>query len=295
MALKQHEKGFTDDLNKLTEQQLRSFLEEELDSEDVNVELIKNITDVLAAKTNAKPIDAETAYRQFMSQYADTAPLYKDMEQELGGLEEDDAAPEIEADESLDQPKKVIRFSRLAKFGILVAAVLVLFFAASVVASAMGFNIWQANVTWDQDNMGVSTADGESVSTEDDLYYRVRESLMRKGIEESIVPKHLPAGSAIADFKVKESSETSSYMIVFENADQTYYLRYTAHPSVFNEFFPKDKEEPEIYSVDGVEYFITSNEGIYRAVWASGDVVCELYGIQEKEELLNILNSMFGE
>ena len=75
MALKQHAKGFTDDLNKLTEQQLRSFLEEELDSEDVNYELIKRITGVLAAKTNEKPIDTEAAYQQFLSQYADTDPL----------------------------------------------------------------------------------------------------------------------------------------------------------------------------------------------------------------------------
>ena len=36
MARKQHAEGFTEDLNELTEQQLRSFLAEELDSEDRN-------------------------------------------------------------------------------------------------------------------------------------------------------------------------------------------------------------------------------------------------------------------
>ena len=39
MALKQHAKGFTDDLNKLTEQQLRSFLEEELDSLENEIQI----------------------------------------------------------------------------------------------------------------------------------------------------------------------------------------------------------------------------------------------------------------
>ena len=49
MALEQHAKGTFDDLNDYDEQQLRSVLNEAVDSEAVNYELIKRITDVLAA------------------------------------------------------------------------------------------------------------------------------------------------------------------------------------------------------------------------------------------------------
>ena len=63
MALEQHAKGTFDDLNDYDEQQLRSVLNEAVDSEAVNYELIKRITDVLAAKTNEKPIDVEFAYK----------------------------------------------------------------------------------------------------------------------------------------------------------------------------------------------------------------------------------------
>lgn len=295
MALKQHAKGFSDDLNKLTEQQLRSFLEEELDSEDVNVELIKNITDVLAAKTNAKPIDAETAYRQFMSQYADTAPLYKDMEQELGGLETDDAAPEIEADESLDQPKKVIRFSRLAKFGILVAAIVSLLFAVSAVASAMGFNIWRANVTWGKDNMGVSSTSGDAREIKGDPYSEMRVALEQEGIFDPIIPSYLPNGYSLSDLSYFDTYEGHLYRGVFQSGEETIRLTVVVHPTNINSYYPKDDSEPEIYTASGVEHYLTTNEGEYRAIWSYGDVVCELYGLESKEELLKIIDSVYKE
>ena len=125
MALRQHVKGLLDDLNKLSDQQLRSILNEELDSEDVNAELIKNITDVLAARTNEKPIDAEAAFQQFLSQYAGTDLLFSEVEHELGLVDASGSDLDPEKDEPLERPKKVVHFSRLAKLGILVAAILV--------------------------------------------------------------------------------------------------------------------------------------------------------------------------
>lgn len=293
MALKQHAKGFTDDLNKLTEQQLRSFLQEELDSEDVNVELIKNITDVLAAKTNAKPIDAETAYRQFMSQYADTDPLYQDMEQELRELDLHESAPEAEEAEKLDQPKNVVRFSRLAKFGILAAAVLVLFLAVSVVASAMGFNIWRAGVTWDQESLSVSTVSGDILSEEEDPYYQLRSALQSENITVPIIPSYLPKGYALTDFRFFDSFEGHTYKASFQEGEHMLRLSLYIRPTDVNVFYPKDDSEPEIYIVNGIEHYITTNEGNYRAVWSNGDVVCELYGLGEKAELLKILDSVY--
>ena len=293
MALKQHAKGFTDDLNKLTEQQLRSFLEEELDSEDVNVELIKNITDVLAAKTNAKPIDAETAYRQFMSQYADTDPLYKDMEQELSALEEDEASPEADVDDAPDRPRKVVRFSRLAKFGILVAAVLVLFLAVSVVASAMGFNIWRAAVTWDKDNMTVSSVGGEIAPKDDDPYYQIREALQSEDVTVTVVPSYFPVGYLLTDFRYFDSSIGHTYKLSFQKGEQLFRFSLYVRPTSVNVFLPKDDSDPEIYTSNGIDHYITTNEGQYRAVWANGDVVCELYGLDNKEELLQIIDSIY--
>ena len=293
MALKQHAKGFTDDLNKLTEQQLRSFLEEELDSEDVNYELIRRITGVLAAKTNEKPIDTEAAYQQFLSQYADTDPLNEELVQEAGALEINDSLPEApEEENAFGHSGKVVHFSRLAKLGILVAAIVALLLAISAVASAMGFNIWRANVMWDQDNMDISSISGESVNAEGPLF-GLRSALSNENISNPVVPSYLPEGYEPIEFNSSSSSETKFFDLMLSNGSKSIIFSYTIPTSEYNSFFPKDDEEPELYLVHGVEHYIFSNEGKYRAVWANGGIVCAISGVEDKEELLLMINSVY--
>ena len=297
MALEQHAKGSFDDLNDYDEQQLRSILNEAVDSEDINYELIKRITDVLAAKTNAEPIDSEAAYQVFRSQYANTDPLYTEVEQELETLENGESMADAGGDRErvLTNPGKVVHFSRLAKLGILVAAVLVLFLAASVVASAMGFIIWLANVNWDEDNMEVSSVDGKTVGIDEDPYSRIRLAMMDEGIQVPVVPNYLPDGYQMIDFVTNISFEGHSYDIAYQNEEKYIYISYYIFSQDYNAFYPKDGPEPEIYTVSGIDHYLTTNEGFYRAVWSNGDVVCELYGVENKEELLKIIQSIYEE
>lgn len=297
MALEQHAKGSFDDLNDYDEQQLQSILNEELDSEDINYELIKRITDVLAAKTNAEPIDTEAAYQVFRSQYANTDPLYPEVEQALETLENSESTTGSDGDRErvLTNPGKVVHFSRLAKLGIPVAAVLVLFLAVSVVASAMGFNIWRANVNWNEDNMEVSSVDGKTVGIDKDPYSRIRLALIDESVQVPVVPNYLPDGYQMMDFISDDSVEGRTYNIAYQNDGNCIIFSYYLFPKDYNAFYPKDGSEPEIYTVNGIDHYLTTNEGFYRAVWSNGDVVCELYGLENKEELLEIINSIYKE
>lgn len=295
MALRQHAKGLLDDLNKLSDQQLRSILNEELDSEDVNAELIKNITDVLAARTNEKPIDAEAAFQQFLSQYAGTDLLFSEVEHELGLVDASGSDLDPEKDEPLERPKKVVHFSRLAKLGILVAAILVLFLAGTVVAYAFGFRIWQADVSWDEDNMTVSSVGGETSSSANDPYFSIREALLSEGVEWPVVPFYIPNGFSFRDLQTHDTPQGKVYIASFSNEEQIMVLNYTINPNEVNSFFPKDETEVELYTSHGIEYYITSNEGLYRAVWANHDVICKIHGVETKEELLKIIDSIYKE
>lgn len=295
MALRQHAKGLLDDLNKLSDQQLRSILNEELDSEDVNAELIKNITDVLAARTNEKPIDAEAAFQQFLSQYAGTDLLFSEVEHELGLVDASGSDLDPEKDEPLERPKKVVHFSRLAKLGILVAAILVLFLAGTVVAYAFGFRIWQADVSWDKDNMNVSSVGGESSKTDSDAYAQIREAISKEGIVYPVVPYYIPEGYSLHNFQTFDNPQGKVYYASFSTEDHLISFRYTLNPSELSVVFPKDEGEIEIYYVQGIEHYISTNEGLFRAVWANQNVFCEIHGIETKEELLKIIDSIYKE
>ncbi|MBQ6273893.1 MAG: DUF4367 domain-containing protein [Oscillospiraceae bacterium] len=292
MALRQHAKGFYDDLEKLSDQQLRSILTEELDSEDVDTELIKNITDVLAARANDKPIDAEAAFQQFLSQYADTDPLYSEVEFELGLEDATSSNSDKDTPNQLENPKKVIHFSRLAKLGILVAAILVLFLAGTIVAYAFGFRIWQADVSWDKDNMTVSSVGGETSNLTSDPYSQIREAISAEGIDYPVVPYYIPEGFAFQDMQTYETPQGEVFIVSFSNKDQLIVFNYTLNPTELNSFFPKDETEVELYSTHGIDYYITTNEGLYRAVWGNNEVVCKMHGVETKEELLKIIDSI---
>lgn len=294
MALRQHAKGLLDDLNKLSDQQLRSILNEELDSEDVNAELIKNITDVLAARTNEKPIDAEAAFQQFLSQYAGTDLLFSEVEHELGLVDASGSDLDPEKDEPLERPKKVVHFSHLAKLGILVAAILVLFLAGTVVAYAFGFRIWQADVSWDEDNMMVLSDGGEASNSAADPYSSVRNALIGEGVDWAVVPHYIPNGFSLHDFQSFETPQGKVYYASFSSDSHKISFRYTLHPTEYNVAFPKD-DEVEFYTANGIEHYISSNEGRFRVVWGNQDVICEIHGVETKEELLKIIDSIYKE
>lgn len=295
MALEQHAKGSFDDLNDYDEQQLRSILNEAVDSEDVNYELIKRITDVLAAKTNEKPIDVEFAYKQFISQYADSTPLYSEVLREVGDLESGTVFHTSERKELSKHPKHVVHFSRAVKTGILVAAVLALFLATAVVANAFGFSIWNANVSWNQDNMGISTVNGETEIISEDPYTQIRNAIRNENVQESVIPTYLPYGYSLKNLSFLDSFEGHTYNATFQSGETSFRLTIVVQPTDINMFCPKDDSEPEIYTVNGIEHYLTTNEGHYRANWANGDVVCELYGLESKEELLRIIDSIYKE
>ena len=290
MALKQQVNGSYDALTKYSEQQLRSILVKEMDSEDVDYELVKSITDVLAAKTDVRPFDPESSYQLLMSEYAETDPLFDEALEGPGYKAE---APISREDASEQEgSKKVIHFSRKVKIGLLVAAIVALLCVASVGASAMGFNILHAQVNWDSDNLGVSSVGGVALNS-DDPYQRIREAIEGEHISEQIVPTYLPDGYTLRDLAVSETKQGRMFDAYFSNNGDMIFLSYSVNAPVYNEFYPKDEAEPEIYTVNGIDHYITINEGKYRAIWGNGTVICDISGVDSKEELLKIINSIY--
>ena len=220
----------------------------------------------------------------------------EELVQEAGALEMNDSLPEApEEENAFGHSGKVVHFSRLAKLGILVAAIVALLLAISAVASAMGFNIWRANVSWDKDNMGLSTAEGVSTTIEKDPYSVIRTAIQSEEIQGEIIPSYIPDGYYFVDFSFLDSYEGHVYKAVFQSGEKSFRFVLIFNPESINSFYPKDADEPEVYAVKGIEHYLTTNEGAYQAIWANGDTVCKLYGLESKEELLRIIDSIYKE
>ena len=289
MALKQLPDRSYDALTKLSEQQLRSILAQEMEAEDIDYELVKGLADILAAKSNIAPVDTDSAFHRFASDYADTEPLY-DITEEGG----DGADGVKETESSHEAPHKVIRFSKLARIGLVVAAIIAFVLMASAVASAMGFNILSGTVTWDKDNMEVSSVSGKIINSEDP-YSRLRETLAAQGVDRAVVPSYLPEGFSLEELTVTEIMDGKIIDAVYSKGENQIFLSYSLSIPELNIFYPKDDVEPDFYQRNNIEHVITVNDGTYRAVWSNGEMTCMIYGPMQREELLKIIDSIYEE
>ena len=273
----QRETTSADALEALSAAQLRSVLCGELESEPVDPARIRRIAAALAAREAETPPDAEQAYRQFLSHYADTEPLYSEAERALA-LPSEKARP----------------FRRAARLGALLAAILALFMIGTVAASAFGFRIGSANVTMDSDNMVVSSTGGE-VTKEPDPFAELRETFVSQGVSDPIVPYYLPEGYVIYNFQTVDTPQGINYFCTFSHPEHRNMLNlhYTLHPTEYTSIYPKDEGTEELYESHGVEHYISSNDGYYRAVWGNDEVLCEIHGVPTREELIKMLESIY--
>ena len=277
MALGQSLKDAHEYLSELSVEQLRSLLTEQYRSGDIDVALIKKINAVLESKTEIEHRDPEEAYQDFLENYAGTEPMY-----------EEDAADFEESEEARNNKSKHAK--RRIRFGLILAAVLVLFLATYVAANAMGLNLWRVFARWTNDTIGLSN----SFIPSDD-YSVLRDKLNEFGIKAQVVPTYVPEGYSIRLFSFEDTFEGEAMVLLLGRAEDTILLRYILADDVPDVYFAKDDGEPEEYCSGGVTHYLTKNEGQLRASWIpeDGNLVCSITTTEERSELLRIIDSIY--
>ena len=285
MTLEQSSSNLRDRLSELSVEQLRMILIEQYEADEVDVELVKTISAVLESKTENEHRDPEEAYQEFLAHYAGTEPLY------------DEIVEEIEEREKISG-KKAIRTKKAIRFGIILAAVIALFLASSAVASARGLDLWGKLVSWTTDNFVISKQmDGNhgDAAEPTDILLELRNMLLEDGLPGTMVPTYVPHGYSVVDVTAEETFEGMTYSAQLECGDQegsAVFLRYIVAKAEPNFILPKDEEAPHIVSINGIDFYITTNEGMFRAVWINENLICDISGVKTENELLKILRSI---
>lgn len=281
MAPKQY-KGSFDYLNTLSTQQLRGILRSELEEEEVNVELIKKINTVMASKSEKKDVDVDAAYENFKAD-SDTDLLFDEVLDETNTRN---------FQVYYNYPK--VRY--LTKIGTVAAIVALLFIGTSTIAYAMGFNVWGAISKWTENRFGFFA--GENVNMNDsreaeDVYKELKDLLDSLGVPAAIVPNRIPKGYKTSEISQTESLAGLNIFFLLECDEQNIILHYILLKESPSTIFTKDDGEPEVYTVNGIDHFIFSNDGNYRATWLNENAQCSISGFTEKDELLKIIDSIY--
>jgi len=268
-------------LTKLDDQQLRQILLAEVESDDTDVDLIRNITAVLESRDHTgTQIDTQKAYQSFVEEHSGDTPLYDEL---------------LKQHESTKKHKPV-RFSRLARVGIVAAIIISLIIVTTGIASAAGIDIWGAITNWTEKTFGVTIGNPSHTNdllVSDDACQDVRKTLSKNGVNECVVPYYLPEGYDLCDSSVETTYMGTIVTAVYRNGEDEIILLYTIDSPESSSLSPKDQAEPQEYEFEGVTHFVFVNEGEWSTVWQNNDIGCQISGVGSRDELLKIINSIY--
>lgn len=274
-------------LEEWSDEQLRQMLLAQMEAEEVDVELVRSITAILASREEEKghEIEAHSAYETFQQEYAGTPALFPE------------ASANAETAVKGNSLPRQYRPHRFIKAVIVAAVIMALFLGTTIVANASGMDLWGIITRWTKDVFGIETESSRSSSVHhevEDIYEHLRLSLAEHGVYQSVVPNYLPEGYSFLDLTIDSTFEGTFIRCVMSNGDNEIIFRYvisnTEQPS---RYYAIDENAPEIYTTDGIEHYIITNEGEYFVSWTSGNIVCDISGLLNYDDVILMIDSIY--
>ena len=56
----------------------------------------------------------------------------------------------------------------------------------------------------------------------------------------------------------------------------------------------KDEDSPDVYEVKDMVHYIMTNIDTYYAFWTVDNIECFIYGVESREELIQMIDSIYG-
>ena len=266
--------------DEMTTEQLREILRKhahgELEKEPDTEELFY-IMEVLANRESENPEkqikSTEEAYATFVKHYA----------------------PEMAEDEPIPFPKRSAIASRWMKRVAVAAIVFVALTTAAVSAKAFSPDFWEKVATWTMEFFRFEDVAGTQ-GQEPDKEVNVELDSLREAVDNyeaaDLIPTWIPDGYTCTSIDAKETPKSRRILATYEKDGEQLIIK------IWQEFgsdpvqIEKNEDLIEIYSADGVDYYIFSNNGTLQTAWVVGEFECIIGGKITLEEMKRIIDSI---
>ena len=268
-------------MSKLDDQQLRQILLAEVESDDTDVDLIRNITAVLESRDHAgTEIDAQKAYQSFVEEHSEELPLYDEL------LKNSDST----------RKRKSVRVSRITRVGIVAAIILSVILVTTGIASAVGIDVWGTLTKWTTKTFGLTI--GKQDRSDDyflpsDAYQDLRQIMTRFGGTDNVVPHYLPEGYELCELSDEATYAGTVVTAMYMKGSEEIIVHYTIGTINASSLYPKDLGDPITYEYSGILHYLFENENEWVAIWQRDNIACQVSGVSSEEELLAIINSIY--
>lgn len=268
----QYDHMTTEELQEILRKHSHGELETEPDTEE-----LFNIMEVLSERR--QNTDAP-AYRSDEESFADFCEHY------------------MPKDKEKSHPK-VIEFSnRVFKtVAAVLAIVLVLTVGTTLTAKAFHIDIWSRFASWTKEIF--QFADSEPGATaknpekENNLELKsLQDALTQAEVTEKLVPTWIPDGYKSKDLKVLSTPRALTINAVYEKNDERLIIKIRRTIGIPANQVEKSDDLFEIYTLNGIEYYIFSNNENLQAKWSIGEFECIITGQINLDEMKAMIDSI---
>lgn len=301
-------------LDQLSTQRLRELLRADLESDGTedNSEVIFHILEVMERREREDPTgqlaDVHQAREEFDAYYnipeGDGLALYPTH------TETDETSDPIER-EGPAVGSRSHRPRRAVRVCITVAATIALLFTLLVGAQASGIDVFGILANWTDSvfSFGPIPTDPSSQAEPDGLetvtqvssrteipeeYQELYAALQERGVSDVTIPTCIPNGFQVENSKLQVIPEAQLIFctISYSDGSNSISFDFIWNDDTSGTLFEKDNEKVEVYSFDGVDYYIFTNNTQTVAAWNISNCEYSLSTALSSQELKKIINSI---
>lgn len=242
----------------------------------------------------------------------DTQELYKIMEV-LSVRRQNSDLPDFRSDEEAyadfceyympkekeeARPKEGRRPNRTLKaVAAVLAVVLVLAVGTTVTVKAFRIDILSKIASWTKDIFQFSDSPQGEVPTEPETENNLelkslQDALAKENITEKLAPTWLPEGYVNKDLSVVRTPRMLIINAIYEYNDERLIIKICHTIGKPANQVEKSDELIELYSVNGIDYYIFSNAETLQAAWSIGEFECIIGGKITLEEIKMMIDSI---
>lgn len=264
----------TDQLREILRKHAHGELEKEPDTEELFY-----IMEVLADRESENPEkqikSTEEAYATFVKHYA----------------------PEMAVEEPIPFPKRSAIVSCWMKRVAVVAIVCMALTTAAVSAKAFAPDFWEKVATWTREIFRFEDVVGGTEGQDPDKEINVelnslRDALNQNGVMDQVMPNWIPEGFICNDVSVNKTPKSLIITALYDRDGEQLIVQ--IRQLMDGEPYQVEKNEDliEIYSTDGVDYYIFSNDKSMQTAWIVGEYECLIIGKLTLEDMKKVIDSI---
>lgn len=177
------------------------------------------------------------------------------------------------------------------------AAVFAFVIVGSLTANAIGFDLWEVIAKWTQETFHLGYADQIEESNAPDPDYvfpceSLQEALDYYDIIAVQVPTWIPYGYIEGEVRITETPKHRAFKVNYEYGDKIIVIRIADYLDGYPMQIEQSGSPLEVYSVDGIDYYIFDNYNTLEAVWIIDSYECYISGPIAIEEIKQIIDSI---